>query len=154
MRSDSGQRDADGFRLGPGGQPLSIVYYVAVRGELDVPIAQYVVDGWRTVGVRTLLRTIPQEQLTNAIRTADFDTVQTGLRGSMYPIELFRRGGGGIIPGGAWGLQEEHLYWQSGGEQGRAPDADVAALFALIDEARYGLDEARRAAATAATSSG
>jgi peptide/nickel transport system substrate-binding protein len=142
-----GQRDGEGLRLGPGGEPLSIVYYVAVRGELDVPIAQYVVDGWRAVGVRTLLRTIPQEQLTNAIRTADFDTVQTGLRGSMYPIELFRRGGGGIIPGGAWGLQEEHLYWQSNGRQGRAPDADVAALFALIDEARYGLDEAKRTAA-------
>ena len=100
-----GQRDAEGFRLDPGGQPLSIVYYVAVRGELDVPIGQYVVDGWRSVGVRTLLRTIPQEQLTNAIRTANFDTVQTSLRGSMYPIELFRRGGGGIIPGGGWGLQ-------------------------------------------------
>ena len=66
----------------------------------------------------------------------------------MYPLELFRSNAWGtIVPGVSWGLYEEHVYWQSNGVSGRKPDEFVQSLFDMVDEARFGLDEAKRKAA-------
>jgi peptide/nickel transport system substrate-binding protein len=52
------QRDGDGWRLGPDGQPFEVPFEVTANAEDIVPVAELIVEQWKAVGLNTTMKTI------------------------------------------------------------------------------------------------
>ncbi len=66
------ERDADGWRLGPDGQPISFVI-LASAGDGRIETAELVTDYWKDVGINAQFRQVDRSLMTTSLIGNDYD---------------------------------------------------------------------------------
>ena len=108
------ERDSEGFRLGPDGQRVSLVFAVATPAE-PIETVELIADYWRALGLEVLLRPTDRGQFRAEYPEWDIVAHYTEAGGfhltrldKWHPLELFSTL--------AWGD-----WWRSGGTEGEEP---------------------------------
>jgi len=136
------ERDADGFRLRPDGERLT-VYFIYCQQAAPVPANELVKEYWEAVGVRVELK----EQSTEAYRVLttdnEHDISMWGLDSVTEPALLnnpytlrppFGEPALSSRTGAPW-----YHWWVTGGAEGEEPPDQVKQLFGLVDQWRSAL---------------
>jgi peptide/nickel transport system substrate-binding protein len=127
------ERDSEGFRLRPDGEPLSIVVNVH---DINVylPITEMVAEYWNAVGVKTSLNEVTWELFFTKREALDFDCdvwhLGLAMEGSLYSNpERFSPmlGENSVAP--AWGL-----WFNTDGQEGEEPPEEIKRLRRWLDE--------------------
>jgi peptide/nickel transport system substrate-binding protein len=124
------ERDADGFRLRPDGQPFTAIIE-AQQGGQSVDSLELIVNDWQAVGIRTQAdlyeRSLFFERSNANQHMMSFWNMDT----SAFPFS----GNPKTNPATASGISDWGRLWTlwyiSGGEQGEEPPADIQELEAL-----------------------
>lgn len=134
------QRDADGFRLGPDGQPLDIVISAVNQFGPWVDTAQLVNNHWNAIGIKT------------AVNVEERSLYYTRMAAGEHQIAVWNTGGNGkvlIYP--YWTMPYASasrigplsgIWYQSGGTQGIEPTGDLRKVLDIFDEATVTIDQA------------
>ncbi|MCY4022121.1 MAG: ABC transporter substrate-binding protein [Anaerolineaceae bacterium] len=135
------QRDAEGFRLRPNGDPLFINLQVSVPEEAWSRIAELTADYWNAVGVKTNFKLIDSGLYTELRNGNQVDVAAWGH--DIVDIGEVATGLTNLRP--RWGARASGRLWQdwfnSDGESGMEPPEDIKALWDLGErylQAPYG----------------
>jgi peptide/nickel transport system substrate-binding protein len=131
-------RDADGYRLRPDGQPLNIVYTVSADlsyGTNWVSVAELLIGYWDAVGVRVQLNAVADDVFVEQRETNDLQlTMYTGEGGAgltaildpryYTPMELFG------LYGNGW------FYWRVGSQEATQvePSQEIKDIRAVYEQ--------------------
>lgn len=132
------EKDADGYRLRPDGEPLTIVYTVSSDlsyGTNWVQVAELLIGYWDAVGVRVQLNAVADDIFVEQRETNDLQlTMYTGEGGAgltaildpryYTPMELFG------LYGNGW------FYWRVGSQEATQvePSQEIKDMRALYEE--------------------
>jgi len=134
------QRDGDGYRLAPDGQPLDIIISAVEQFGPWVDTAQLSNDHLNAVGIRTVVN-IEERSL-----------YYTRMAAGEHQIAVWNTGGNGkvlIYPYWTMPFSSSSrvgplsgIWYQSGGTQGVEPEGDFRRVLELFDEATVTVDQA------------
>jgi peptide/nickel transport system substrate-binding protein len=136
------KRDADGFRLGPDGQPLDILIEAVQLFGPWVDTAQLVNSHWNDVGIKS------------SVKVEERTLYYTRMSAGEQQVAVWNTGGNGkvlIYP--YWTMPYASasrigplsgIWYQSGGTQGVEPTGDLRKVLDLFDEAKMTIDMAKQ----------
>jgi peptide/nickel transport system substrate-binding protein len=113
------ERNADGFRLSPSGQPFSILFEVAQDASDIVPVTELIVENYKEVGIDTSMKVLESGLLGQRIAANE---LQARTRWDHFP-ELWWGALWDANPGN-WGVLWND-WFNSNGESGEEPPEDV-----------------------------
>lgn len=132
------QRDAEGFRLGPDGQPLDITISAVDLFGPWVDTAQLASSHWNDVGIKSVVN-IEERTL-----------YYTRMAAGEHQVAVWNTGGNGkllIYPYWAMPFSSSSrigplsgIWYQTGGAQGVEPTGDLRRVLDLFDEATMTID--------------
>ncbi len=126
------ERDSEGFRLLPGGQPLTItIEYAPVFGPWK-DVAQIMSDQWQAIGIRGIPKEEDRTLLTQRGQANERDAGVWQCDRCFTPLiepYWFMPTGGGYS-----GWENYALWYTSGGEQGEEPPAEIKLQCDLYDQ--------------------
>ena len=117
---------ADGFRLGPDGEPFEIIFEPAALSQDHIPMTELIAEYWKAVGINTSVKSgewglIREKWLANETQGLALWNAK-----DMWPSI----GWNDYLPSNFWG-REWAQYMESRGESGEEPPAEVLALYDL-----------------------
>ena len=128
------ERDGDGFRLRPDGQPLSLQINHPLASGSRIAADEMVRDYWNAVGVRTQVKPMDRAFLVQAARANQAQVNSWIFSGSSLPSVL--KGGTNYLRGNLWGYGYQQ-WWNtkdSAQPKGTEPPDEVKRMFTLMDE--------------------
>jgi peptide/nickel transport system substrate-binding protein len=135
------QRDAQGYRLGPDGQRITIIGEASVdfrREHIDV--LEFIQMNWREVGIDLQIRSVGRELLTTRTGTNQHDLVMWAGDGggpdSVMDPRWYFPFSGSSFHAIAW-----EQWYNNDGQDGEEPPADVQLQMELYDRLRATADE-------------
>ncbi|MGH6924065.1 MAG: ABC transporter substrate-binding protein [Propylenella sp.] len=129
------ERNAEGIRLMPNGQPLQIVVETAGEETEQIDVLQLIKDHWQDVGVSLFIKPSQREVFYNRINAGETQmAVWTGLENAMLKPTMSPAEFAPLTPDQfqwpAWGL-----WAQTSGQMGEKPDLEpVEQLMALNEK--------------------
>jgi peptide/nickel transport system substrate-binding protein len=120
------QRDADGFRMAPNGDPFEILMEVADHAPDIIPVAELLVEHLGDVGIKVNLKVqdgslLGQRQTANELYATVFWTVQPMWKNGTWTDYL---------PTNTWGRQWV-IWYNTNGTEGEEPPDPVKRLYEL-----------------------
>ncbi len=139
------EKDADGYRLRSDGKTLEfVVEYWPAEPATKTPMTELVKDYWADLGIKMALK--PQSRSLNSQRAEANKIAMNmwhggGVTDSQWPNTLTPpiTDDTGISWGGQW-----KSWWNTDGEEGMEPPADIKELFGMGDRFTTSLDEDQR----------
>jgi len=138
------QRDGDGYRLGPDGQPLDFIITAVDQFGPWPDTAQLANDHWNSVGIRSVV-TVEERSLH-----------YTRLAAGEQQVAVWNTGGNGTVLVYPWWVMPygsssrigplSGIWYQSGGTQGVEPTGDLRRVQEIFDEATRTISEEDRIA--------
>ncbi|GHA35704.1 peptide ABC transporter substrate-binding protein [Devosia pacifica] len=140
------QRDGQGMRLRPDGQPLILNIDIPVDDPGSLSVAELIIEFMREVGITFNVRTVSREQVRALIDNNDMEVgiwIGDKCSDSMFPHSPewhvpYQPTGWNV-----WGMAWAQWY-ATDGERGEEPTGDVKRVQDLFDEMKVTIDEARR----------
>ncbi|NPV06968.1 MAG: ABC transporter substrate-binding protein [Anaerolineae bacterium] len=134
------QRDGDGYRLGPDGQPIDFLISAVELFGPWVDTAQLANNHWNEVGIKC---TVNVEE-----RTLYYTRMQAG----EHQVAVWNTGGNGKVLIYPWWTMPygsssrigplSGIWYQTGGAQGVEPQGDLRRVLEVFDEATVTIDQA------------
>ncbi len=133
------ERGADGWRIRPDGAPLQIIFSAPFgSGPWRTELVELIKGYWAEVGVDLLLDPIDGTLFRERLQANDIDMSSWAIGGSS---EIFSRNNAPIRyrspfhwPTTPLGGVRWYQWYESGGEQGDEPPAEVQRLYEAVDE--------------------
>ena len=134
------QRDGDGFRLLPNGEPFTLVAEFPVQVAVLTKTGELLKEYWDNVGIRTLVKSPQWSAMSQRIGTGEFMIITWPIDGvdalssriDPNPIDPLRPG---------WTMPLWWSWWRTEGEEGLEPPAEIQELFALAERKPFVDDE-------------
>ena len=134
------QRDGEGFRLLPGGEPFTLVAEFPVQVAVLTKTGELLKEYWDKVGIRTLVKSPQWSAMSQRIGTGEFMVITWPIDGvdalssriDPNPIDPLRPG---------WTMPLWWSWWRTEGEEGLEPPEEIKELFALAERKPFVDDE-------------
>ena len=138
------ERDAEGYRLRPDGERLTLVYeYANIFGAWGL-IGELLTAHWKDLGIELIVKEGARQLLGEREASNELDVPIWDGSGEFDPLIEPRS----FMPHSAqgnWG-HEYANWWRSGGTEGEEPTGDVLKLFELWEEIKLTVDDAKQRA--------
>ena len=139
------ERDDEGFRLSPSGEPFSILFEIAPYSQDHIPMGELIAEYWKEVGVNTSVKVTDGSLLNQRL---DANEVQA--TGIWAHEDIWPSGGwDDYLPGNQWG-RPWHTWFLTEGEEGMEPPQAIQDLYAAHSDfqiARIGTEASAEALA-------
>jgi peptide/nickel transport system substrate-binding protein len=137
------QRDADGYRLGPDGNPFIIPFETGAQRADQIPTLELLVAFWKEIGINTTVKKIDGSLWTQRVAAGEH---QATIFWSHTPLWYM-----GDLGQPYWATLW-HQWWISGGTQGEEPPDDIKEFLTKVsqisavspDEGRQVYEEVRQ----------
>ncbi len=127
------ERDGDGFRKRPDGQPFSLIIS-DVNDAVPEKMAELVKEYWDAVGIRTIVTATDRTLMDQQFTSGDFMVAGWAMDGTS---ELAMKiGTSGYLKAWQWGPQW-NAWYNSRGAEGEEPPADVQRMMELYRNVPY-----------------
>ena len=134
------ERDGEGFRLLPNGEPFTLVAEFPVQVAVLTKTGELLKEYWDNVGIRTLVKSPQWSAMSQRIGTGEFMIITWPIDGvdalssriDPNPIDPLRPG---------WTMPLWWSWWRTEGEEGLEPPAEIQELFALAERKPFVDDE-------------
>jgi peptide/nickel transport system substrate-binding protein len=138
------QRDGEGFRLRPDGQPFSLIVS-DVNDAVPEKMAELLKEYWDAAGIRTIIRATDRTLMSEQFDSGDFMIAGWAMDGaSDIAVSI---GTNSYLRGWQWAPQW-NAWLNSKGASGEEPPADVKKMLELYDQVPFMEPTARNEALT------
>ncbi|MEM7030606.1 MAG: ABC transporter substrate-binding protein [Chloroflexota bacterium] len=137
------ERDADGFRLSPSGEPFSILFELGPLSQDHVPMGELIAEYWKEVGVNTSVKASDWGLVNQRITANEVQATGVWSHEDIWPSG----GWDDYLPNNQWG-RPWHTWFVTQGAEGIEPPAEIQELYAAHNEfqsARIGTDASKAA---------
>lgn len=139
------QRDAEGYRLAPGGEPFSILFELGALSQDHIPMGELIAEYWKAVGVNTAVKAGDWTLINQRVQANEVQATGVWAHEDIWPSA----GWDDYLPHNQWGI-EWSTWYVSAGANGVEPPQAVKDLYEAHNNfmvARIGSPESQAALA-------
>ena len=139
------QRDAEGYRLAPGGEPFSILFELGALSQDHIPMGELIAEYWKAVGVNTAVKAGDWTLINQRVQANEVQATGVWAHEDIWPSA----GWDDYLPHNQWGI-EWNTWYVSAGANGVEPPQAVKDLYEAHNNfmvARIGSPESQAALA-------
>jgi len=139
------QRDAEGYRLAPGGEPFSILFELGALSQDHIPMGELIAEYWKAVGVNTAVKAGDWTLINQRVQANEVQATGVWAHEDIWPSA----GWDDYLPHNQWGI-EWNTWYISQGANGVEPPQAVKDLYEAHNNfmvARIGSPESQAALA-------
>ena len=136
------ERDAEGYRLRPDGERLSLVYEYVTEFSSWGRAGELLASHWKDLGVELILKANARE-LDRERFLANLQDISTWTGSGEFDPLIDPRSFIPTIAEGGWG-QQYFAWWNSSGAEGIEPTGDVLKLFEIFEEVKVATTEEKQ----------
>ncbi len=125
------ERDAEGYRLLPGGKPLALVVELTTDVGFFVPVSEMVRQHWAEVGIRMLPKVQERSLYWTRLGAGE---MQINLWVLDVFTELCLMAGRANFLRASWWAPQWYTWWNTKGEGGEEPPPDIVELLELCNQ--------------------